>query len=165
VLIDSFVLRNPSERKARKRYLQATQTQNKNILDMEPNFRCGTRKAIDELSIELGLKHEEWMQDWPWEVADPNDIDKYIYHYKVTHDEDKKFLIMEAIIQATTDQADKFEHYWSIVKQLIITNFNIHEYSVYYWSCFESDDIHECWTITPSMRQLWSEYGEKTTNR
>jgi hypothetical protein len=124
---------------------------------IEPKPRYGTAKAIDELSKELNLLHERWMQDWPFEVVNPDDIEKYIAHYRVTVDEDKKFLLMEAIIQATTEQRRQtdFEKYWNIIKPLLIDNFSTHEYSVFDWSCFETDDLTECWTITPNMRQLW----------
>ena len=61
---------------------------------MEPTFRCGTRKAVDELSEELKLPNNLAMQDWSYEVANPNDIDKYISHYYLTTDDDKKFVLI-----------------------------------------------------------------------
>jgi hypothetical protein len=66
---------------------------------------------------------------------------------------------MEAIIQATIEQhkSNDFEKYWNIIKPILIENFSIHEYSIFDWACFENDDILECWTITPNMRQLWSD--------
>jgi hypothetical protein len=62
----------------------------KNYKMLEPKPRYGTKKAIDELSKELNLHNEEWMQDWPFEVVNPNDIEKYISHYKLIIDKDKK---------------------------------------------------------------------------
>lgn len=125
----------------------------------EPKPRYRTLKAIEELSKELNLRYERWMQDWPYEVAEAADIEKYIAHYRVTVDEDKKFVLMEAIIHATTDQRQKtdFEKYWNIIKPLLIDNFSIHEYSIFYWSCFELDDLADCFIITPNMRQLWDD--------
>jgi hypothetical protein len=133
---------------------------------IEPKPRYGTAKAIDELAKELNLPHEQWMQDWPFEVANPDDIEKYIAHYKLIFDEDKKFLLMEAIIQATTDQRQMtdFEKYWDVIKPLLTENFSIHEYSIFYWSCFETDDLTDCWTISPNMRKLWNDNHERTTN-
>lgn len=124
---------------------------------LEPEYRGATRKAIDELAHELNLPNESWMQDWPFEVVNPDDIEKYIDHYKTISDSDKQFLLMEAIIQATTEQKQMadFEKYWEIVKTLLTENFSIHEYSVFNWSCFEEDDISICWRITPNMRLLW----------
>ena len=34
---------------------------------MEPTFRCGTRKAIDALVEELNLPNDLTMQDWSYE--------------------------------------------------------------------------------------------------
>jgi len=139
----------------------------------EPKYRVATRQAIDELAKELDLPNEPWMQDWPVEVVDPRDIDKYIAHYKVTLDDDKRYLLMEAIIQATNgqEQVSDFLKYWDTIKDLLRENFVTHEYSIYEWSCFEETDIKYCWTITPYLRQLWSDHtanhrgDDRTTNR
>lgn len=126
---------------------------------MEPTFRSGTRKAISELAEELSLRYDLTMQDWSYEVANPNDIDKYIYHYVLTTDDDKKFVLMEMLIQATENQIEKdsFYRYWDIVKNILHKDFTIHEYTVYYWSCFDKQNLNDCWTITENMRELW--YG------
>jgi hypothetical protein len=126
---------------------------------MEPNFRCGTRKAIDELAEELNLPNEMWMQDWPYEVVIPDDIEKYIDHYLKLTDDDKKFVLMEGIIQATEDQETEvqFLKYWNRINSLLENDFCIHEYSVYYWSCFDNENIDDCWRISPYMRQFWME--------
>jgi hypothetical protein len=133
----------------------------------EPEFRCATKKAIDELADELNLINDASMQDWEYEVANSEDIEKYISHYKGQVDDDKKFVLMEIIIQATTDQDDinKFKKYWDIIYPLIQDNFKTHEYSVYYWSCFDNENISDCWTITPNMREIWKNNTKKTTNR
>jgi len=125
---------------------------------IEPEFRCATKKAIDELAAELNLVKGPTMQDWEYEVAEPDDIEKYIAHYKVLTDDDKKFVLMEIIIQATTDQPDasSFTKYWNIIKPLLQQNFKIHEYTIFYWSSFDNKNIEDCFTITPNMRELWS---------
>jgi hypothetical protein len=126
---------------------------------MEPNFRCGTRKAIDELAEELNLPNEMWMQDWPYEVVIPDDIEKYIDHYLKLTDDDKKFVLMEGIIQATEDQETEvqFLKYWNRINSLLENDFCIHEYSVYYWSCFDNENIEDCLRISDYMRQFWFE--------
>lgn len=126
---------------------------------MEPEFRCGTRKAMDELAEELNLPFEEWMQDWPYEVASSDDLDKYLDHYQTLSDEDKKFVLMEAIIQATEDQIgdELFEKSWYKVKPLLEKNFAIHEYTIHYWCSFDNADLDDCWKIAGNMRQLWIE--------
>lgn len=124
-----------------------------------------TRQAIDELAQELDLPNEPWMQDWPFEVANPHDIDRYIAHYKTTLDDDKRFLLMEAIIQATTEQENEadFIRYWQIIKPILTENILTHEYSIYDWCCFEETDLQYCWKITTDMRELWN-YHVSTHN-
>ena len=125
----------------------------------EPEFRFSTRKARLELADELELKYDSGMQDWEWEVANSSDVEKYIMHYQTLEDEDKKFTLMEVIIQAITDQPTKlkFEKYWNLIKAWLIANFKIHAYSIYYWSCFDHENINDCWEVTPYMRNLWND--------
>ncbi|MDN3585105.1 hypothetical protein QWY86_00380 [Pedobacter aquatilis] len=135
-------------------------TNRQEIIDqMESTFRFGTRKAKEELANELNLPFENWMQDWPYEVVIPDDIEKYIEHYVKLTDEDKKFVLMEGIIQATEDQVREvqFLKYWNEIKYLLDNDFYIHEYTIYYWSCFDNENIDDCWRITPFMRQFWKE--------
>lgn len=124
----------------------------------EPKFRCGTKKAIDELVAQYNYPYAEWMQDWPYEIAEPNEIENYFRHYEEQIDEDKKFSLMEMLIQALTDIENEtdFNKYWKILREKIIEDFKIHEYTVFYWSCF-GENLSDCWKITPSMRELWNE--------
>ncbi|MCZ8023688.1 MAG: hypothetical protein O9294_18160 [Cytophagales bacterium] len=125
----------------------------------EPKFRLSTKEAIESLASELNLPYEQSMQDWAYEVANPDDIESYIKHYSTKLDEDKKFVLMEIIIQAINDQkSDKhLFQYWNIVKPLIIEDFTVHEYTIYYWSCLESDESDDFWNITPLMREIWKQ--------
>ena len=124
----------------------------------EPLSRYGTKQAMDELAIELNLPNEDWMQDWPFETVNSNDIDRYIEHYKIITDEDKKFVLMAAIIQAVSEQkiSSDFEKKWNIIKPMLEIEFKLHEYTIHDWCCFETKNIEECWTITPNLRALWT---------
>jgi hypothetical protein len=129
---------------------------------MEPTFRCGTRKAIYELAGELNLPNNLAMQDWSYEVANPNDIDQYISHYGLTTDGDKKFVLMEIIIQATEDQNKEklFQKYCETIKPILETDFKLHEFTIHYWACFENENLADCWKIANLMRQLWKDKFE-----
>lgn len=69
---------------------------------------------------------------------------------------------MEVIIQATTDQPDdeSLLKSWATIKPLLKENYDIHEYTIYYWCDFNADDLNDCWQVTPYIRQL---YDEKKT--
>ena len=129
---------------------------------MEPTFRCGTRKAIDELSEELNIPHDSSMQDWSYTEGNPDHIEKYISHYSLTKDDDKRFILMEFIIQATEDQntEELFLKYCERIKPILETDFKLHEYTIHYWACFNNGNLDDCWKIATIMRQLWA-YNHK----
>ena len=134
---------------------------------MEPTFRCGTRKAIDELAEELNLRNDLTMQDWSYEVANSNDIDKYISHYGSTKDDDKKFVLMEIIIQAAEEQNTEqlFKKYCETIEPILEINFKLHEFTIYYWACFDNENLEDCWKITPLFRRIWEDQKRTKKNR
>jgi len=125
---------------------------------MKPKFRSGTKKAIEELAEELNLPFDEWMQDWPFEVVNPSDIDKYINHYKLLNDDDKKIVLLDGIIQSVEEQSNEelFQKYLKTVRQILEKDYDIYEYQIYYWACLENNknEIDDCWKVTPMMRDL-----------
>ncbi len=127
------------------------------MLIQKPLHKCPTKRAIDELANELGLPNEPHMQDWEWEVANPLNVDKYIQHYFTLTDEDKKFTLMEIIIQAVDDQEKtvNFSKYLGIIEPILKNSFSLHEWSVWYWASFERDNLADCWLISPFMREVW----------
>ena len=134
---------------------------------MKPIFRCGTKKVIEELAGELNLPNDFTMQDWSYEVTNPNDIDKYISQYLLTMDDDKKFVLMEMILQAIIDQPDEQQILicWEKVNPILIDNFNIHEFTIHYWKDLTDSNFKNYKTLRPLLRQLWktktSNYGLK----
>lgn len=124
----------------------------------EPKFRCGNRKAIKELVSKYDYPYTDSMQDWPYEIAESKKIENYFQHYEEQVDDDKKFSLMEMLIQALTDIEDQneFDKNWSCLRLKIIEDFDIHEYTIFYWSCFE-EKLSDCWKVTSYMRKLWKE--------
>ncbi|MDH4472783.1 MAG: hypothetical protein QE487_09245 [Fluviicola sp.] len=125
---------------------------------MEPTSRFAQTNAIKELAEELSLPYNVSMQDWSYEVSDPNDIDNYISHYKVTADDDKKFVLMEMILQAIVDQdtEEQLVFYWEKVRQILTDDFKIHEYTIYYWKKLTEINFENCKTLSPLLRTLWT---------
>jgi hypothetical protein len=124
----------------------------------EPKFRFVTVKAIEKLTEELNFEVKTDLQDWEFIIGNYQDIEKYISHYQKEIDDDKKFALMEIIIQALTEQNEEnLKRYWQIVRQFLIKNFDIHQYSIFYWCCFDNENLEDCWQITPYMRTLWKE--------
>ncbi|MDP8051469.1 hypothetical protein QJU23_03390 [Pasteurella atlantica] len=131
---------------------------------IDPQFRCGTAKAIKELSIKFNYPCHKGMQDWAYEVANPKDIENYFSSYKEETDEDKKFVLMEMMLQALDEieNQEEFDKNWRILKPIINQDFYIHEYTIYYW-CFWGYKESDCWEITLYIRELWKEIKNKCT--
>ncbi len=124
----------------------------------ETKFRCGKAKAIKELVEKYNYPYNDSAQDWSYEIAKPKEIENYFRHYDEQTDEDKKFVLMQILIQALTDieNQDEFDKNWSCLKLRIIKDFDIHEYTVFYWCNFDRK-LSDCWKITPYLRKLWEE--------
>lgn len=129
----------------------------------KPQSRYVTKKAIEGLSNELDFDKSIDSQDWEWVIGNENDIEKYINRYNKEVDEDKKFALMEIIIQATEDQETDFlfQKYSDIILKLLNDNFKIHEHSIYYWSSFSIKNLENCWKISNLMRKIWTEKQNK----
>jgi len=126
-----------------------------------PHPKFVQREIIEQLANELGLPYHENMQDWSYEVADPNDIERYLNHYESLSDNNKKKIpLMEMIIQANNDQdsQEKLITYWNRVKQLLKRDFDIHQYTIFYWLKLEPNHIAEPpffdeWPLPPYLRK------------
>ena len=126
---------------------------------MAPAFRCGTKKAIDELAEELNLPNSLTMQDWSYEVSNPNDLGKYISHYSLTIDEDKKFVLMEMILQGIVNQPteEQLLFYWKRVYPFLTENFKIHEFTINYWQNLTEGEFDNYKILSQLLRQALEE--------
>jgi len=127
----------------------------------KPEPRYSGLAAQNALIEKFGWSHEGWMQDWPLEISAQINIRDCIEEYEGLTDSDEKFLLMTAILYALDDCADQqqFEYYGTQVSKLLLANFDLHKFTIYYWTLYEtspgSDD--DVFTITPLMRKIWQE--------
>lgn len=125
----------------------------------EPKFRCGTAKAIESLSRKLALPLDKQSQDWSYEVAVPERLAEYLFLYSNLKDDDEKFVLIEIILEALNDQSQKndFIFYWKQVKEILVKDFDLHEYTVYYWCCWDNR-IEDSFVISKFLRKFWKEH-------
>ncbi len=132
---------------------------------MNPPFGCSTKAAIEALAIELNLPYDSTNQDWSYTVGNPSDFEKYMAHYKQTNDEDKRFVLMEIMIQAVEDQNSKelFSKYWRKLKPILVKDFDIHAYTINYWACLDNLNINDCWKLSRVMRNVLKKIPTETS--
>ena len=130
-------------------------------------FRFSTEKALNELAIELNLReripHWDAMAGYSYTPGNPEDVQQYLDYYFQLDDEDKKFTLVEMILDAMASQPteDKFLTYWPEVEKILIKDFTIHEITIYYWNSminqFERSDI-----MTPLIKKIIGQMESNT---
>lgn len=121
-------------------------------------MRHPTREAIDKFNRVLNLKEDPSMQDWEVECADPNRIEEFLICYKNLADTaEERFTLMALILGS-------FEEYhgrevpapkiWKEVKDILSSEYELHEDHIEYYSCWGSNIEDEWFPITPLMRTV-----------
>ncbi len=116
-----------------------------------------SQQAMQEVANDLD--YEGAMQDWPYEVATDTDIQLYLDLYDKQIDPEKKFVLMDIIIEANTTQISSqlLQLHWAETRRRLIENVSLHEYQIYQWCAFDELRLADAWDISPLMRELWAE--------
>lgn len=115
-----------------------------------------TASAIHALAQRFNLLYDHFMQDWEYEVADPNRIDEFIDAYLSNElNEDEKFALIETILQSFEESSKTLDsdQQWNTILQLLEDNLDIHATTICYWACGNSA-YTLCWRITPDLRKI-----------
>jgi len=95
-------------------------------------------------------------QDWTYIIAEPERIEDYLRAYEDLDGKAVKFSLMEMIMQALNGQDEEdFENFWEKVKALLDHDFDLHEYTIYYWCIWDNDNLEDCFSISEPMRKYW----------
>ena len=130
----------------------------------EKFWRFPTGEAIASLVERFNFPYSSDMQDWEWEVADPNRIEEFVAAYTSGElNEDERFVLMETIIQSFEDLCSSLDDNkkWHEVVELLESNLDLHIYSVWYWSDDENESLRDSWYVAPYMRYLLEKHGSK----
>ena len=125
----------------------------------EPPFRFSTKKALDELANELELRKRipcwDAMAGYSYTPGNPEDIQQYLDYYVQLKDDDKRFTLMEMILDAIAEQPNETEFlkFWQKVKPILIKNYLLHEFTVHYWKNM-TVEFSRSNIMTPLIRNL-----------
>ena len=126
----------------------------------EVKYRFSTQKALNELELELNLKENnpnwEAMAGKSYTPGNPNDIEEYLEHYHKLKDDDKKFTLMEMILDSLADQPNEadFLKHWQKAKPKLITDYLIHEFTIHYWKDMTTEGFLRSNIMTPLIQDL-----------
>lgn len=123
----------------------------------KPESRFATQEAIHTLSARFNWTYMDWMQDWPLEITDEISIPDCLNEYRKLSDDDEKFVLMEAILYTLDVEPNeiKFKKYCDEVTELLNRDFDLHEYTIFYWTRYEKPELKVRFKITPMMREIW----------
>ncbi|MGC3957522.1 MAG: hypothetical protein QM813_06055 [Verrucomicrobiota bacterium] len=128
-------------------------------------FRCSTAAAIDRLCQRFQLFPN--VQDWEIVVADPERIREFLDAYeKEPFDDDERFTLMALLIASFDDllreNRDDPEA-WHRLHAHLRRRFDLHGYTVQYWSLADQDELTEGFAITPRVQEVMGEvFGDRS---
>jgi len=133
----------------------------------EPPFRFSTQRALDELEVELNLKTKnpfwESMAGVSYTPGNPSDLHEYLDHYVKLLDDDKRFTLMEMIMDALAAQPSEsdFHKFWNKVRVFLLEDYAIHEYTIFYWMHMVLE-FPMSRIMTPAVCKLVSEMNSRS---
>ena len=128
-------------------------------------YRFPTTRSIESLAARFGLPFSNEMQDWELEVADFSRIKEFMEVYiSGSLDEEESFTLMAVIIASFDESEETLEGNvdWTDTLKIIEENFELHAYTVWYWSNLEEPSTDD-FKVSPYMRELFEKFG--TTSR
>jgi hypothetical protein len=129
--------------------------------------RYATGAATRRLSKLLHLR--DHVQDWEIETADPHRVAEFLDAYEgLSSDEDERFAMMGLLV-ASYDELLGFgaddAGYWERLHRHLIDRFDLHGFTVQYWSLPDGDDAEAAvdgFAVSGRMRQVMTTmYGPR----
>jgi len=132
----------------------------------EQYIRYPSGVSEEKLSKRFGLYWDRTMQDWEFVVSDSGRIDDFLKVYQTELDnDDDKFTLMGLIVSSfdddMTDMQSGIENKWAICKTILEKECFLHFSIIRYWSLLDEKDIHNVFSITPYIREVWEEVKTK----
>lgn len=123
-----------------------------------------TGDAVEWTAQQLGLRYDDDMQDWPYEVAETEDLEKYFHLYRQLDTQAQAnvcIVVMEMILNAASNgslSTVEFEAVWPQIKLLLDQDADVLATTAMYWCCWHTQEQNleeEAFRITPHMRNWW----------
>jgi len=111
------------------------------------------------LAARLDLPYSDSMQDWEYEVAQPERLTELLSVYASAElSDDERFSLMRMLVQCVEEiEPDgAYEAAWSATEPLLAASPELHRSTIAYWAQLGPTDSEELFRVSPGMRKLWS---------
>lgn len=122
--------------------------------------RFPTAEAIDSLVARFALRNEPNMQDWEYEVADPDRLAEFLAALERDDlTDDERFTLSEIVMQCFEELSDdthdvsRMEE-WQRFVAMLRARPTLHAFTLCYWS---APDPTHAFAVSPLVRPLWRE--------
>ncbi|MGO4647695.1 hypothetical protein AB4305_22435 [Nocardia sp. 2YAB30] len=111
------------------------------------------------------IAHEDWMQDWPIEVSDPERLDEFV-DLLITNkaDWELSFWLLDLVLESAND--DLPERTEPLVDALVVvweaTGAPGIAQRLEYWACLDASDPEEMFWVSPLVREARRRIGHDT---
>lgn len=103
-----------------------------------------------------GIAYEDWMQDWPIEVSDPDRLDEFVDLLTTNKaDWELSYWLLELVLESARDDlpaqteplVDVLVTVWEATRAPEIAQ------QFEYWACLEASDPDEMFEVSPLVRE------------
>jgi hypothetical protein len=120
-------------------------------------IRYPTAQAVDSLAVRFNLPNHPEIQDWEYVVADSSRLDEFLDAYNSGElTDDERFTLMETILQSFEELQGKLNAHprWRETLAILESNFNLHVYTVWYWSGRDEGPVDGEWRVAAPLRSI-----------
>jgi len=123
-----------------------------------------TDDAAEWAAAQLGLPYNDAMQDWPWEVAETNDLERYFQLYSRLEPHaaaSVRIVVLELILEAASNgtlSTAEFQAVWPRINTLLVQDADSLASTAMYWCCWQmtEQDVEDyAFRVTPYLREWW----------
>ena len=111
----------------------------------------------------FGLPNNARMQDWAYEVADPERLVEFfdaLDHYEA--EPETQYTLMDMVLQSLEEaEVDLLDSEIALsIESHLKKNYELHAYQIWYWSAFDIA-LADAWRISPFLRNIWNQINSK----
>jgi hypothetical protein len=122
-----------------------------------------THETADGVARLVGVVHEDWMQDFPFEVADPARVEEFLDHYTTLTSDDERRVLIDLVVASLEECSDRPAHALATMESILVASPEVHAATIIYWSSLCDDGaklryepIDEAFDIAEWMRRVLS---------